>query len=92
MERSRVLVGTCLGLLVAAAFGPAQAAVILDVDRDGKLRGASGVDVRGSFYDVEFVDGSCIDSPCDPACGCGQVCSGGSCLDLCGPGEILCPN
>ena len=36
-------------------------AATLNVDGSGQLLGASGVEVGGSFYDVLFVDGSCID-------------------------------
>ena len=38
----------------------AQAAVILNVDGSGQLIGAQNVDVGGTLYDVEFVDGTCI--------------------------------
>jgi hypothetical protein len=44
--------------LVLMASG-AQAATLNVVG--GQLMGASGVDVGGDFYDVEFVRGSCID-------------------------------
>ena len=40
-------------------FANAQAVPILQVDR-GKLTGATGVDVGGTLYDVEFLDGTCI--------------------------------
>jgi hypothetical protein len=48
-------------LLVAAGlvFANAQAAPILQVV-GGKLTGAKGVDVGGTLYDVEFLDGTCI--------------------------------
>jgi hypothetical protein len=36
-------------------------AAILNVDGDGNLLGASGVDVGGELYDVEFLDGTCVD-------------------------------
>jgi hypothetical protein len=39
--------------------GAAQAATLNVVA--GDLRGASGVDVGGTFYDVQFLDGTCID-------------------------------
>jgi hypothetical protein len=39
--------------------GAAQAATLNVVA--GELRGASGVDVGGTFYDVQFLDGTCID-------------------------------
>jgi len=47
-----------LGLCVA--FANAQAAPILLVDGSGRLTGATGVDVEGAIYNVEFVDGTCI--------------------------------
>lgn len=42
---------------LGAASSPALAAT-LDV-RGGQLHGATGVDVGGSLFDVQFVDGSC---------------------------------
>jgi hypothetical protein len=39
--------------------GAAQAATLNVVA--GQLMGASGVDVGGTFYDVQFLDGTCID-------------------------------
>ena len=39
--------------------GAAQAATLNVVQ--GQLMGASGVDVGGTFYDVQFLDGTCID-------------------------------
>jgi hypothetical protein len=46
----------------------AWAAPILDV-QGGQLMGASGVDVGGTLYDVEFRDGTCIElfAGCDSA-------------------------
>ena len=49
--------GLVIGLVLMA--GSAQAAT-LDVV-GGQLMGASGVLVDGSLYDVQFVDGTCID-------------------------------
>jgi hypothetical protein len=46
-------------LLWGALCGGVQA-VTLHV-ADGKLTGASGVEVNGQLYDVEFLDGSCIE-------------------------------
>ena len=40
-------------------FPVASPAVTLDV-RDGRLFGAFEVDVSGTLYDLEFIDGSCI--------------------------------
>jgi len=45
-----------LGMSVTSVYG-----VTLHVDGSGYLFGASGVDVGGKLYDVEFVDGTCID-------------------------------
>jgi hypothetical protein len=44
-------------------------AATLEVNGDGKLIGASNVDVGGTLYDVSFVDGTCISlfSGCDDA-------------------------
>ena len=58
MGKIKLIPGASILLLVSAtsAYG-----VTLHVDGTGHLFGASGVDVGGSFYDVEFVDGSCID-------------------------------
>jgi len=56
-----------VGLSVASA----QASAIQIVNGSGLLIGATGVDVGGTLYDVEFVDGTCValftgcDSPND---------------------------
>jgi hypothetical protein len=54
-------------LVVALAFAPAASADKLTIDSSGILRGATGVDVGGTLYDVVFVDTTCIDafSGCD---------------------------
>lgn len=54
--------------LVILAPLSAGAAVVLNVV-GGELQGASGVVVNGNVYDVEFVDGSCLDlfNGCDEA-------------------------
>ena len=44
-----------IGLSSAPSF-----AATLNVDGAGQLLGASGVNVGGTFYDVEFKDGTCI--------------------------------
>jgi len=49
-----------LGLLALLVASGAQAATLNVIG--GILHGASGVDVGGSLYDVEFVDGTCIDA------------------------------
>lgn len=58
-----------VGLLAVFAAAIPASAVTLDVDANGQLLGASGVEVDGSFFDVEFVDGTCIEvfSGCDEA-------------------------
>jgi hypothetical protein len=38
----------------------AHATPVLQMDVNGKLTGATGVDVDGTLYDVQFLDGSCI--------------------------------
>jgi len=51
-----------VGLIAAASLGaaaPAEAASLIVAG--GELIGATGVDVDGSLYDVEFVEGSCAD-------------------------------
>ena len=42
-------------------FTPFAANADLIVNSDGKLVGATGVDVGGTLYDVVFADGTCID-------------------------------
>ena len=57
-------------LLVALLTGPMAAqAVTLQIDGNGILTGASDVDVGGTLYDVQFLDGSCISlfTGCDSA-------------------------
>ncbi|MEO1239372.1 MAG: VPLPA-CTERM sorting domain-containing protein [Pseudomonadota bacterium] len=44
--------------IAAATVGTASAAT-LQVDTDGVLVGATGLNVNGTIYDVAFVDGSC---------------------------------
>ena len=51
-------------IFVALTFGASgtQAAVILNVDSvSGQLLGAEKVDVNGTLFDVEFLDGLCVD-------------------------------
>lgn len=38
---------------------PVGAAPILQIDASGQLYGATGVDVDGTFYDVQFLNGTC---------------------------------
>jgi PEP-CTERM motif-containing protein len=52
---------------LAIQFAAAAPAATLIVDGTGELTGATGVDVGGTFYDVEFLDGTCVSvfSGCD---------------------------
>jgi hypothetical protein len=43
----------------AIAFSMPSSAATLIIDGNGQLTGAQGVDVGGTLYDVEFVDGTC---------------------------------
>lgn len=54
-------------ILVCAALSGSEANAATVNVVGGQLVGASGVDVDGTLYDVEFVDGSCVDlfSGCD---------------------------
>jgi hypothetical protein len=55
--KSKLLGLVAVGLLT----GPMAArAVTLQIDGSGFLTGASGVNVGGTLYDVQFLDGSCI--------------------------------
>jgi len=47
-------------IVACFALGPnARATAILDVNGSGILTGAQNVDVNGTLYDVQFVDGTC---------------------------------
>jgi len=67
MKKINYLARFALALLALLGFGSAQA-LMLDI-QNGRLMGASGVDVNGTLYDVQFVDGSCntLFNNCDPA-------------------------
>lgn len=63
--------GVVAAAVIAAglgAFSGSASAATLNVS-GGKLLGASGVDVSGTLYDVQFIDGSCasVFSGCDSA-------------------------
>ena len=59
INKLKVLAAT---FLVNIAFVvSSHAAVILQVNSDGQLTGATGVTVLGELYDVKFTDGTCID-------------------------------
>ena len=53
-------------LLAAGGLSTEAAAVMLQVDASGQLTGALGVEVDGALYDVEFVEGTCLElfPPC----------------------------
>ena len=56
----RLIMGILPTVLMSVLFSmPVYAVPILLIDADGQLTGATGVDVDGSLYDVEFVDGTC---------------------------------
>ena len=60
----KLILGASLLLLVSVQVN----AAILDFNADGTvLNGASNVEVAGSFYDVQFIGGSCVSllSGCD---------------------------
>ena len=70
IEQNRLHVRRGLGSFViraTAAFAfflgqaPASLAVTLEVSTGGELLGASGVSVGSALYDVEFLDGTCIE-------------------------------
>ena len=56
MKKTLVVAAFLLSSFLLPVVSPA--AVVLDV-QNGILMGASGVDVSGTLYDVQFVDGSC---------------------------------
>ena len=51
--------GVLFSVFLLLIWTAAAKAVTLNVDFSGQLRGASGVDVAGVLYDVEFEEGSC---------------------------------
>lgn len=65
--RKPKLIRTLLLSLVVAFGATGASAATLNVDGSGKLLGAFNVDVGGQSYDVQFLDGTCIDlfSGCD---------------------------
>src|SRR5215207_3111899 len=54
-------------LFTAVLNSPSWATPVLQIDAAGKLIGASGVDISGTLYDVQFMDGKCNElfSGCD---------------------------
>lgn len=69
MKRNWIRRGVCAlcGMALVAGLGQVQAAAVLQIDANGILTGATGVDVGGSLFDVEFRDGTCqaLFSGCD---------------------------
>lgn len=55
----RATLRTLASLIIVMLASSSASAASLNVV-GGQLMGASGVDVGGSFYDVEFLDGTCI--------------------------------
>ena len=49
-----------LGLLAGSSAVVAMPMLALNVDANGILLGAKNVNVGGSFFDVDFLDGSCV--------------------------------
>ncbi len=60
----RKLIGACVGLAMMGMAGTANALLIVV---GGELQGATNVDVNGTLFDVEFLDGTCVGlfSGCD---------------------------
>ena len=56
----RAALGTLASIIVLLLASSSASAATLDVS-GGQLLGASGVDVGGTLYNVEFLDGTCID-------------------------------
>ena len=57
--RARLTLIICGSFLWAGLQGNAAAAPVLQIDPNGILTGALGVNVSGTLYNVSFVDGSC---------------------------------
>ena len=54
------LSGAILGMALAMTASPVSAATLV-LNGGGELTGARGVSVGGALYDVDFVDGTCVD-------------------------------
>ena len=54
--RSVVLTAT---IYFGLAISPVFATPILNIDVNGQLTGATGIDINGSLFDVEFLKGTC---------------------------------
>lgn len=69
-RRRQSVTAAMVVLLLAGLARPTEASAILTVDGSGILTGATGVDVAGTLYDVQFLDGTCaalFDGCDDPA-------------------------
>jgi hypothetical protein len=55
------MMGVVIVLLALILMPIYASAALLNVADNGQLMGASGVEVLGNFYDVEFIDGTCAD-------------------------------
>lgn len=64
MKKSHLL--RCISVILFT-FSTISSAVVLNIDSNGKLLGATGIIVGSEVYDIAFVDGSCIGlfSGCD---------------------------
>jgi len=57
-----ILLATFLSISVMGlASSSAQAVVILNINGGGQLTGAQNLDINGTFFDVIFTDGTCVD-------------------------------
>ncbi len=61
MKTNKIFIALALlgSVVIGATSSETHAGVILDVS-DGQLRGARNIDVRGTLYDVRFVEGTCV--------------------------------
>ena len=57
----RTAMKAAFGSLAALVCATSTSAATLMIDGDGQLTGARGIDIGGVSYDVEFVDGSCVE-------------------------------
>jgi hypothetical protein len=66
-EDTMKMLSWLLTLVVNLVLAAPTSAATLTIDSNGILRGATGVEVGGTFFDVVFVDTTCIDaySGCD---------------------------
>jgi len=69
MANQTAFLRVCILISVLSTSPYAAASLIWNTAPDGTLLGASGVEVSGSLFDVEFVDGTCgtVFDGCDDA-------------------------